>query len=67
MKILDIEINDIEDKALFLLNSILDTNDHLITTLLCGKDLIEFDDVFDALTNNEYCKKDKRANRDIVC
>ena len=58
LKNLDVEIGD-EDKALLLLNSLLDIYDHLITTLLYGKDEIKFDDVSNVLTNNEYCKKDK--------
>ena len=55
---LDIEILD-EDKALLLLNYLPDMYDHLITTLLYGKDEIKFDDVSNALVNNEYCEKDK--------
>ena len=37
-----------------------DTYDHLITTLLYGKDEIKFDDVSYALTNNKYRKKDRQ-------
>ena len=55
---LEVEIKD-EDKALLLLNSLPDTYDHLITTLLYGKNEIKFNDVSNALTNNEYRKKDK--------
>lgn len=40
---LDVDISD-EDKAFFLLNSLPDTYDNLITTLLYGKDEIKFDD-----------------------
>ena len=53
-----------EDKAFLLLNSLPDTYDHLITTLLYGKYEIKFDDVSNALTNNEYHMKDKQAQRD---
>jgi hypothetical protein len=65
LKNLDVEIGD-EDKAFLLLNSLPDIYDHLITTLLYGKDEIKFDDVFNALTNNEYRKKDKQAHRDTI-
>lgn len=65
LKNLDVEISD-EDKALLLLNSLPDIYDHLITTLLYGKDEIKFDDVSNALTNNEYRKKDKQAHRDTI-
>ena len=60
---LDVEIKD-KDKALLLLSSRPDTYDHLITTLLYGKDEVKFDDVSNALTNNEYRKKVKQAYRD---
>ena len=42
------------------------TYDHLITTLLHGKDEIKFDDVSNALTNNDYHKKDKQVQRDMM-
>ena len=57
---LEVEIKD-EDKALLLLNSLPDTYDHLIITLLYRKNEIKFNDVSNALTNNEYHKKDKQA------
>ena len=60
---LEVEIKD-EDKALLLLNSLLDTYDHLITTLLYWKNEIKFNDVTNTLTNNEYHKKDKWACMD---
>ena len=53
---LDVEILD-EDKALLLLNYLPDTYDHLITTLLYGKNEIKFDDVSNALMNNEYRRR----------
>ena len=56
LKKLDVKISD-EDKALLLLNSLLDSYDHLITIVLYGKDEIKFDDVSNALTNNEYHKE----------
>ena len=59
---LEVDISS-EDKALLLLNSLLDTYDHLITTLLYGKDEIRFNDASNALTNNEYRKKDKQVER----
>ncbi|TXG52062.1 hypothetical protein EZV62_021231 [Acer yangbiense] len=60
---LDVEISD-EDKALLLLNSLLDTYEHLTTTLLYGKDEVKFIDVSNALVNNEYRKKDQLDHRD---
>lgn len=57
-KNLDVVIED-EDKALLLLNSLSDTYEHLTTTLLYGIDEIKFDDMSNALINNEYRKKDK--------
>ena len=48
----------------FIVNFLFDTYEHLNTTLLYGKDEIKFDDVFDALMNNEVRKKDQRAHRD---
>ena len=62
---LEVDISS-EDKALLLLNSLPDTYDHLITTFLYGKDEIEFDDVSNALTNNEYRMKDKQAQRNMM-
>jgi hypothetical protein len=56
LKKLDVKISD-EDKALLLLNSLPDSYDHLITIVLYGKDEIKFDDVSNALTNNEYHKE----------
>ena len=60
---LDVEIDD-EDKALLLLNSLPDTYEHLTTTLLYGKDEIKFNDVSNALMNNEVRKKDQDAHRE---
>ena len=58
--------NDDEDKALLLLNFLPDTYEHLTTTLLYGKDEIKFNDVSNALMNNEVWKKDQHANRDLT-
>ena len=55
-----------KDKALLLLNSLPNTYDHLITTLFYGKDEIKYDDVSNVLTNYEYRKKDKQAQRDMM-
>ena len=65
LQILEVDISS-EYKALLLLNSLLDTYDHLITTLLNGKDEIMFDDVLNALNNNEYRKRDKQTQRDTM-
>jgi len=53
LKNLDVEMDD-EDKALLLLNSLPNTYEHLVTTLLYGKENIKFIDVSNALVNNEY-------------
>nr|TKS05878.1 hypothetical protein D5086_0000128830 [Populus alba] len=63
MKNLDVEIND-EDKALLLLNSLPNTYEHLVTTLLYGKEKIKFIDVSNALVNNEYRKKDQIVHKE---
>ena len=56
---LDVQIDD-EDKALCLLNSLSDDYEHLITTLLHGKNEVKFDDVCNSLINNECRKKEKQ-------
>ena len=63
LKSLDFEIND-EDKALLLLNYLFDTYEDLKITLLYGKDEIKFNDVFNALINNEIQNKDQHAHRE---
>ena len=62
LKNLDVEIDD-EDKALLLLNSLPDTYEPLVTTLLYGKEKIKFIDVSNALVNNEYRKKDQIVHK----
>ena len=49
---MDVEITE-EGKALCLLNSLSDSYEHLTTTLLY-KTSVKFDNVANALTNNEY-------------
>nr|TKS11520.1 hypothetical protein D5086_0000072530 [Populus alba] len=63
LKNLDVEIDD-EDKALLLLNSLPDTYEHLVTTLLYGKEKIKFIDVSNALVNNEYRKEDQIVHKE---
>ena len=60
---LDVEIDD-EDKALLVLNSLPDSYEHLITTLLYGKEEIKYVEVSNTLMNNEVRKKDKEVYRD---
>lgn len=62
---LDVDILD-EDKALLLLNSLPDEYDHLITTLLYGKEEIKVDVVASALIGNEYRRRDKMVHRDTA-
>ena len=57
---LDEDVND-EDKALILLNSLPEAYDHLATTLIYGKDTINFEDVSNALMNHEVRHKDKQV------
>ena len=45
-----------KDKALLLLAFIPDEYDHLVTTLLHGKDNVTFDEVYNALYNIEIRK-----------
>ncbi|KAM5552956.1 hypothetical protein ABKV19_025277 [Rosa sericea] len=59
---LDVQISD-EDKALCLLNSLPDEYEHLITTLLHGKEVVKFDDVCNSLINNECRKKEKQLQK----
>ena len=47
-----------------LLNSLPDSYEHLPMTLIYGKDSIKFEDVSNALMNNELCKRDKQAQSD---
>ena len=51
-----------EDKALLLLASLPDEYDHLITTILHGKNEVTFDEVYNALYNTEIRKKDKKEH-----
>jgi hypothetical protein len=57
---LEVEIAD-EDKTVMLINSLPDTYEHLATTLMYGKDTLRFDDLSNALTNDEYQMKDKQT------
>ena len=65
LKNLDVEIDD-EDKALLLLNSLPDTYEHLVTTLLYGKERNKFIDVSNALVNNEYRKNDQIVHKESM-
>ncbi|KAJ8643984.1 hypothetical protein MRB53_005732 [Persea americana] len=60
---IDVKIDD-EDKALLLLNSLLDSYDHFTHTLINEKAEVKYDVVSAALMNNEYRKKDKQAHKD---
>ena len=55
---LDVDIAE-EDKTLYLLNFLLNSSKHLTTTWLYGKTFIKYDDVVNALTNNECREMDK--------
>ena len=60
---LDVKIDD-EDKALLLLNYLPKSYEFLVTTLLHGIIDLEFEDVLNALMNNEVRKKDEEAYQD---
>ena len=60
---LDVKIDD-EDKALLLLNSLPESYEFLVTTLLHGAYDIDFEDVSNSLMNNEVQKKEKDAYQD---
>ena len=60
---LDVKIED-EDKALLLLNSLPESYEFLVTILLHGITNIDFEDVSNALINNEMRKKEKEAYQD---
>ena len=51
-------------RLFFFFNSLPDTYEHLTSTLLYGKDEIKFNDVSNALTNNEVRMKDQHVHRD---
>ena len=51
-----------EDKALLLLTSLPDEYDHLVTTLIHGKDKVIFNEVYNALYNTEIKKKGQKEH-----
>ena len=57
---LDVKIDD-EDKALLLLNSLPESYEFLVTTVLHGITNIDFEDVSNALMNNEMGEKEKET------
>ena len=46
-----------KDKALILLSSLPPSYDHLVTTILYGKETLELEDVRVMLVNNEFMKR----------
>ena len=57
---LDVKIDD-ENKALLLLNSLPESYEFLVTILLHGITNIDFEDVSNALVNNEMRKKENET------
>ncbi|KAM2047258.1 hypothetical protein ACFX1T_005942 [Malus domestica] len=55
---LDEDIKD-EDKALILLNSLPDSYEHFVTTIMHGKETVKFEDMSNALMNYEMRHRDK--------
>ena len=45
-----------EDKALLLLSSLPSSYDHLATTIMYGKETLEFEDIIQMLQNNKLIK-----------
>lgn len=56
---LDVKLDD-EDKSLLFLSSLPDSYDHFVTTLLCGKETIKFEEVTQAIISNAAMKKSTR-------
>ncbi|KAM1552053.1 hypothetical protein FF1_044132 [Malus domestica] len=54
----DEDIKD-EDNALILLNSLPDSYEHFVTTIMHGKETVKFEDVSNALMNYEMRHRDK--------
>ena len=52
-----------EDKALLLLTSVSDSYESVVTTLLYGKDTLEFENVQSSLLDHE---KQRKANQDVT-
>lgn len=46
-----------DDKALLLLNSLPPSYEHLVTTIIYGKDTLEFEDVVSMLVSNKIQKR----------
>ncbi|KAG2663573.1 hypothetical protein I3760_16G037700 [Carya illinoinensis] len=63
-KLFRFQFHEDEEKALLLLNSLHDTYEYLITTLLYGNEKISFEDVSSSLISNEYWRKDKQVQQD---
>lgn len=59
---MNVEITS-EDKTLLLLNTLPDSYENLITTLLYEKSEIRFEDVSKILINNENRKLDKKVHQ----
>ena len=58
---LDVKIEE-EDRALLLLCSLLGTYDGLITTLVYGKETLNYEEVISVLKSNEQQKKIYKGN-----
>ncbi|KAK8934286.1 hypothetical protein KSP39_PZI015019 [Platanthera zijinensis] len=59
---LDEEVKD-EDKALLLLNSLPDSYENFIMTLIHGTDVLEYGEVTTALLNHEFRRRDKESSK----
>ena len=56
MLALEVKLEE-EDKILLLLSSLPSSYDHLATTIMYGKEILELEDVRQMLQNNELMKK----------
>ncbi|KAL9235706.1 hypothetical protein vseg_010445 [Gypsophila vaccaria] len=64
LKKIEVKLEE-EDKALLLLNSLLDTYETYVDMILCGKDTITVDLVQVSLLSFNAMKKDKVKIRDV--
>jgi len=62
---IDVKIDE-EDKALILLSSLSESYDHIVTTILYGKETLILKEVMSTLLSNEIRKKAKSRGADKI-
>ena len=60
--VVDVKIDE-EDKALILLSSLPESNDHIITTMLYGKKILILEEVTITFSSNEIRKRQIKLSR----